>query len=146
MDKNYPCGIHEERIKTLFKEVNELKDTNKKMSGVWEEINISSRLMAQSLEYFQKNMESQEEINRQQTETLTNMNESLVGVVESQKILYNKVDKLEKQAEANENKHTIDLRDMNKARVNNMIKTTLAGAGGAVGLAYAIKTIMEIIK
>ncbi len=140
-----PCDTHTEQIKTLFKRVDEMDIIQRTLHSLDKSYALQSQLLQNIVEHNKKQderMDRQNEINIKQNETLSNINANL-------SILNAKVEKLKqrqadlaKRVDENENKHNIDLRDIEKKKFTDMlIKYGLPISGGLVVLWEILKII-----
>ena len=139
------CNVHAEQIKTLFKRVDEMNAIQQTLHSLDKSYALQSQLLQNIVEHNKKQderMNRQNEINIKQNETLSNINANLSN-------LNTRVEKLEqgqadlaKRVDENENKHNIDLRDIEKKKFTDMlIKYGLAINGGLVVLWEILKII-----
>ena len=139
------CNVHAEQIKTLFKRVDEMDTIQQTLHSLDKSYALQSQLLQNIVEHNKKQderMNRQNEINIKQNETLSNINANLSN-------LNTRVEKLEqgqadlaKRVDENENKHNIDLRDIEKKKFTDMlIKYGLAINGGLVVLWEILKII-----
>ena len=145
MERSLPCDKHEEQIKTLFEKD---KSTNKRIDGMevkvddMTDMKIAITKISTSMDYLIEHNKKQDELNEKQNQTLDKINQNLNELNEGQRILNSKVEKLEKRVDENENKHSIDLRDIEKKKYTEVFfKYILPTGGGLIILLEIIKAL-----
>ena len=128
MSDNYPCEKHEEQIKTLFKQAEDLYSLRDLVYSLDKNMALQTQLLKSVVEHNakqDKRMDIQQEINAK-------INDNLTELVEGQKVLNKRVGKLEEKVAKNETKHNIDLRDIEKRKYTDILFKYIFPIGGGI--------------
>lgn len=146
MERGLSCTKHEEQIKSLFKKdeamekrIERLEDDKVVMYNLDKNIALLTKTMTDIAEHNKKQdtrMDEQQQIN-------VKINENLTELAEGQRTLNKRVGKLEERVDDNENKHSIDLRDIEKKKYTDIFFKYILPTGS--GLIVLLK-ILEIWK
>lgn len=138
MEDRLPCDKHEEQIKTLFKRVDEMDDFKKILHNLDKNYAVQTQMMKEMTEHNRKQdvrLDEQHEINM-------NINTNLTELAEGQRALNQRVGKLEDRVNENEEKHSIDTRDIQKKGYTDILyKYALPIGVGGVLILEIVKTI-----
>lgn len=110
------------------------------------EINTSISVISLSLEHMIKYDEKQDVMMAEQHKTLININENLNTLNQGQANLNNKVEKLEQRVDESERRSTINIMDIQKAKVMDVMKKYAVPAGLGGTLALLLMEILKMIK
>lgn len=123
-NEKLPCDAHTEQIKTLFKEVDSVKNKLEKIEDEREfmykldkNMAIQTEMLKSIVEHNKRQdarMDKQDKRMDEQHEVIVNINTNLTELNEGQKTLNKRVGKLEEKVDENEKKNKIDLRDIIK--------------------------------
>lgn len=138
MERSLPCERHEEQIKTLFKRV----DSMENMRDLLYSLDKNSALQTQLLESVVEHNKKQDARMDEQQQINVKINENLTELAEGQRTLNKRVGKLEERVDSNEDKHNIDLRDIEKKKYTEVFfKYILPTGGGLIILLEIIKAL-----
>lgn len=138
MERSLPCERHEEQIKTLFKRV----DSMENMRDLLYSLDKNSALQTQLLESVVEHNKKQDARMDEQQQINVKINENLTELAEGQRTLNKRVGKLEERVDSNEDKHNIDLRDIEKKKYTEIFfKYILPTGGGLIILLELIKVL-----
>lgn len=129
MGENLPCARHEEQIKTLFKRVEGVESMKDFMYNLDKNMALQTQLMANVVEHNKQQDIKMEEFQN----VIVSVNSNLTKLNEGQVELKDRVDTIEKKVENNENKHLVDMRDIDKEKNINILKKW--GVPFSVGIA-----------
>lgn len=129
MGENLPCARHEEQIKTLFKRVEGVESMKDFMYSLDKNMALQTQLMANVVEHNKQQDIKMEEFQN----VIVSVNSNLTKLNEGQVELKDRVDTIEKKVENNENKHLVDMRDIDKEKNINILKKW--GVPFSVGIA-----------
>lgn len=136
MEEKLPCDRHEEQIKTLFKTVEKLEDDRDFIHSLDKNMSLQTQMLNTIIESNDKQDKRMDE----QHQTIIKINENLTELTEGQRTLNNRVGKLEDRVEENEDKQTIDIREIEKKKYTDVLYKIVLPAGIVSVIA------MEIIK
>lgn len=129
MGENLPCARHEEQIKTLFKRVEGVESMKDFMYSLDKNMALQTQLMANVVEHNKQQDIKMEEFQN----VIVSVNSNLTKLNEGQVELKDRVDTIEEKVENNENKHLVDMRDIDKEKNINILKKW--GVPFSVGIA-----------
>ena len=143
MEERLPCDKHEEQIKTLFKKVEGVESMRDLLYSLDKNSALQTQLLENVVEH-NKNQDSradkQDQMMAEQQQINIKINENLTELAEGQRTLNRRVGKLEEQVDINENKHSVDLRDIEKKKYTDIFfKYILPTGGGLVILLELLK-------
>ena len=149
MEERSPCDKHEEQIKTLFKRVEGVENMRDLLYSLDKNSALQTQLLESVVEHNKKQdarADKQEEMMMEQQEINIKINENLTELAEGQRALNKRVGKLEERVDENENKHSLDLRDIDKEKKIGLLKkygepAVIIGAIGTILLKF-----IEIFK
>ena len=137
---------HEEQIKTLFKQdesinkrVDDMDDIKKMYYNLDKSMALQTQLMESVVEHNKKQDARMDE--RQQIDI--KINENLTELAEGQRNLNKRVGKLEERVDRNDDKHLIDLRDINKKKYTDILLKIVLPTGGALLILEKIITVIS---
>lgn len=136
MERSLPCEKHEEQIKTLFKRVDDMDNMRDLLYSLDKNSALQTQLLESVVEHNKKQdarADKQEEMMIEQQKINIKINENLTELAEGQRTLNKRVGKLEERVSENENKHSLDLRDIDKEKNINILKKW--GVPFSVGIA-----------
>ena len=143
MDNKLPCDRHGEQIKTLFKKDESMERRIEKLENDREFMHSLDKTMALQT----KMLEDISAHNKKQDIKLDEMqqinlkiNENLTELAEGQRTLNKRVGKLEDRVDENEEKHTIDIRPINKKKYEDVLYKIIIPGG--IGIIF----VLELIK
>lgn len=116
-EEKLPCDRHTEQIKTLFKKVDDMNYVENFMHNLDKSMALQTQLLETVVEHNKKQDKRMDE----QQEVIISINSNLTELNEGQKVLNSRVGKLEEKVEENEEKNTIDLRDVRKKKVSDFL-------------------------
>ena len=146
MESRVLCNKHEEQIKTLFKRNESMEKRIEKIENdrdFMHNLDKSMALQTQLIESINAKMDEQHEINIKVNENLTKLSEQYNALNVKVDKIGNDQKKLAKKVEENEDKHSVDLRDVDRERNEDILAKY--GAHFGVGIAIGM-LILEIIK
>ena len=133
MGEKLPCDKHAEQIKTLFENTKDLRDTKEIIHSLDKNMALQTQLLQNVVEYDEKQDRRMDE----QQKTIEKINDNLTELTEGQrrtneelKSLGNRIDKVEHKVKNNEEKHSVDLRDVNKKKYIERIFTYAIPSSG----------------
>lgn len=133
-----PCAKHEERIKTLFKRVDNMEDVKKFLYGLDKSYALQSQLMANVVEHNQKQderMDKQQEVIEKINVNLTELTQGQRRTNEELQSLGTRIDNVEDKVDTSDEKGKIDVVVVAKSFVLKLLLP-----------ASAIYGIIELIK
>ena len=153
MENKLPCDRHEEQIKTLFKKDESMEKRVEKIESdkdfiysLDKNMAIQTQVLKEISEHNKRQdvrMDKQDKTMDEQHQVIVSINENLTELTKGQRALNNRVGKLEDKVDENENKHNIDLRDIEKTKNIDILKKY----GIPFGVGIAIGTfLLEVIK
>lgn len=146
MERSLPCDKHDERIKTLLKRVDNMEGLRDTLHSLDKNSALQTQLLESVVEHNKKQdvrADKQDQMMVEQQQINMNINENLTELAEGQRTLNKRVGKLEERVDDNEDKHSIDLRDIEKTKNIDMLKKY----GIPFGVGIAIGTfLLEVIK
>lgn len=123
METKLPCDKHGEQIKTLFKQVEEFKS----LQDIMYNLDKNTAVLAQTMKEMASHSKKQDKRIDEQHQTIVKINENLTQLTESQRMLNegqnelnSKIKILKKRVDENEDKHSIDLRDIEKRKYTDV--------------------------
>ena len=150
MENKFPCDKHEERIKTLFKNDENMEKRIEKVENdrdFMHSLDKNMTLQTQTIREIKEQnlrqdvrMDKQDKMMEEQHQTIVKINENLTELTEGQRTLNNRVGKLEDKVEKNEEVHKIDTRLVEKKKYEDILYKFIMPAGIASIIA------LEIIK
>jgi len=150
MENKLPCERHEEQIKTLFKKdesmekrVEKLENEKDFIYSLDKNMAVQTEMLKSIVEHNNKQdlrMDKQDKRMDEQHQTIIKINENLTELTEGQRALNNRVGKLEDRVEENEDKQTIDIREIEKKKYTDVLYKIVLPAG------IVSVIVMEIIK
>jgi uncharacterized coiled-coil protein SlyX len=146
MDTKIALERHEEQVKTLFKRTESMEKKIEKIENDRDFIHNLDKSMAlqtQLIQSINAKMDEQHEINIKVNENLTKLSEQYNALNVKVDKIGNDQKKLAKKVEENEDKHNIDLRDVDRERNKGIL--VKYGAPFGVGIAIGM-LILEIVK
>lgn len=150
MEGNLPCARHEAEIKTLFKKVEEISDIRQVFHNLDKNMAVQTEMLKNIVEHNKKQdermdkqdkrMDEQHKVMTQMSENLTRLNTEVIEVKDE-------IREVKEVQSTNENKHLIDLRDINKEEKTTFLKKygMPLGIGIAIG-GSLLPIIIEVIK
>ncbi len=133
MGEKLPCDKHAEQIKTLFENTKDLRDIKEVIHSLDKNMALQTQLLQNVVEYDEKQDRRMDE----QQKTIEKINDNLTELTEGQrrtneelKSLGNRIDKVEHKVKNNEEKHSVDLRDVNKKKYIERIFTYAIPSSG----------------
>lgn len=156
MEGNLPCAKHEEQIKSLYekskdtnKRIDEMGDIRSILHSLDKNYALQSQLMENVVEHNKKQdirMDEQHEINIKVNDNLTRLADQYVALDDKVDTIGSETEKLAKKVDENENKHKLDIRDIDKDGKTNLLKkygepAVIIGAIGTILL-----KLLEIFK
>lgn len=133
MEERLPCDKHAEQIKTLFENTKDLRDIKEVIHSLDKNMALQTQLLQNVVEYDEKQDRRMDE----QQKTIEKINDNLTELTEGQrrtneelKSLGNRIDKVEHKVKNNEEKHSVDLRDVNKKKYIERIFTYAIPSSG----------------
>ena len=156
MGENLPCAKHEERIRTLFKQDEDMDKRVGKLEDdrtLWYNLDKNIALITKSINdinaYNKKQdvrMDEQHEINIKVSDNLTRLAEQYNTLNNKVDTIGNETEKLAKKVDENENKHLIDSRDVDKEKKINLLKKWGEPALIITALGAILLKLIEIFK
>ena len=137
-----PCDRHEEQIKTLFKRVEGVESMRDFMYSLDKNMALQTQLMTNVVEH-----NKQQDVKMEEFQSIiVSVNNNLTKLNEGQVELKDRVDNIEDKVEKNENKHLLDIRDIEKEKKIGLLKkygepAVIIGAIGTILL-----KVIEIFK
>lgn len=128
MEERLPCDKHEEQIKTLFKQYENIDSIRDLVYSLDKNMAVQTQLLQSVVDHNKK----QDLIMVGQQEVISKINENLTELTEGQRILNSRVEKLEIKVTENENKNTIDIRDLQKEKYKDMFLKYILPTGSGV--------------
>ncbi len=123
METKLPCDKHGEQIKTLFKQVEEFKS----LQDIIYNLDKNTAVLAQTMKEITNHNIKQDKRIDEQHKTIIKINDNLTQLTESQRMLNegqnelnSEIKILKKRVDENEDKHSIDLRDIEKRRYTDV--------------------------
>lgn len=149
MEGKLLCDKHEEQIKTLFKRVDNMENMRDLLYSLDKNSALQTQLLESVVEHNKKQdarADKQEEMMMEQQKINIKINENLTELAEGQRTLNKRVGKLEERVDENENKHSLDLRDIDKEKNINILKRW--GVPFSVGIAIGtfLLKVFEVFK
>ena len=133
MGEKLPCDKHAEQIKILFENTKDLRDIKEVIHSLDKNMALQTQLLQNVVEYDEKQDRRMDE----QQKTIEKINDNLTELTEGQrrtneelKSLGNRIDKVEHKVKNNEEKHSVDLRDVNKKKYIERIFTYAIPSSG----------------
>jgi len=143
MENKLPCDRHEEQIKTLFKKdesmekrIEKLEDDREFMHSLDKTMVLQTKMLEDISAHNKKQdikLDEMQQINLK-------INENLTELAEGQRTLNKRVGKLEDRVDENEEKHTIDIRPINKKKYEDVLYKIIIPGG--IGIIF----VLELIK
>lgn len=137
-----PCAKHEEQIKTLFKRVEGVESMRDFMYSLDKNMALQTQLMTNVVEHNKQQDVKMEEFQN----IIVSVNNNLTKLNEGQVELKDRVDTIEVKVEKNEDKHLMDLRDIEKEGKINLFKKYGEPTVIIVAIGTIILKLMEIWK
>lgn len=135
-----PCETHTEQIKTLFKRIEGVESMKDFMYSLDKNMALQTQLMSNVVEHNKQQDIKMEEFQN----VIVSVNNNLTKLNEGQTELKYRVDTIEEKVEKNEDKHLVDVRDIEKKRHTDvLIKYGLPAVGGLVVLIEIIKIFIR---
>lgn len=129
MEEKLPCDKHSEQIKTLFRQCENIENIRDSFHSLDKNMVLLTQLLQNVVDHNKK----QDLIMTGQQEAITKINENLTELTEGQRILNNRVEKLEVKVIENESKNIIDIRDLQKEKYKDaFLKYILPTGGGLI--------------
>ncbi len=135
METKLPCDKHGEQIKTLFKQVEEFKS----LQDIIYNLDKNTAVLAQTMKEITSHSKKQDKRIDEQHQTIIKINENLTQLTESQRMLNegqnelnSEIKILKKRVDENEDKHSIDLRDIEKRRYTDIFFRYVLPSGSAI--------------
>ncbi len=143
MENKLPCDRHEEQIKTLFKKdesmekrIEKLEDDREFMHSLDKTMTLQTKMLEDISAHNKKQdikLDEMQQINLK-------INENLTELAEGERTLNKRVGKLEERVDENEEKHTIDIRPINKKKYEDVLYKIIIPGG--IGIIF----VLELIK
>ena len=149
METKFPCERHEEQIKTLFKKDESMEKRVEKTENDRDFLHSLDKNMAlqtQLIESINAKMDEQHEINIKVNENLTKLSEQYNALNVKVDTIGNDQKKLAKKVEENEDKHSVDLRDVDKERNKGILVKYGAPFGIGIAIGMLVLEVIKIIK
>ncbi|GEM_PF-4694952 len=146
MSDNFPCQRHDEQIKTLFKRVDAIEKRDDIIHNLDKNMALQTQLMKSVVEHNvkqDKRADDHQEIISKININLTELNEGQRTTNEELKSLGTRMDTVETKVDANEEKHNIDTRDIEKKRYIEVLSKYVL----SIGLfSLLILEVLKIVK
>ena len=145
MEDKLILAQHTEQLKTLFKRVDNMENIGNAVHGLDKNMAVQTQMLQSIVEHNakqDKRMDEQHQINIKVNDNLTILTEKYTKIDDKVNAIDNKTEELTKKVEVNEEKNTIDLRDINKKKYMDFIfRYALPTSGGIILLLELIKIL-----
>lgn len=149
MERGLPCDKHGEQIKTLFKRVDDMERLRDTLHSLDKNSVLQTQLLENVVEHNKKQdarADKQDKMMVEQQQINMKINENLTELAEGQRTLNKRVGKLEERVDDNEDKHSIDLRDLKKQKNIDILKKYGVPFGIGIGIGTFLLELLKIWK
>ena len=118
-EERTPCEKHAEQIKTLFKRADDMESMRDLLYSLDKNSALQTQLLESVVEHNNKQdtrADKQDRMMEDQQQINVKINENLTELAEGQRTLNKRVGKLENRVDENDDKHNVDLRDIEKKK------------------------------
>ena len=133
MEGSLPCAKHEEQIKTLFKRADDMESMRDLLYSLDKNSALQTQLLESVVEHNNKQdtrADKQDRMMEEQQQINIKINENLTELAEGQRTLNKRVGKLEDRVDENDDKHNVDLRDIEKKKYIDIVFKYMVPASG----------------
>ena len=132
-EERTPCEKHAEQIKTLFKRADNMESMRDLLYSLDKNSALQTQLLESVVEHNNKQdtrADKQDRMMEDQQQINVKINENLTELAEGQRTLNKRVGKLENRVDENDDKHNVDLRDIEKKKYIDIVFKYMVPASG----------------
>ena len=132
-EERTPCEKHAEQIKTLFKRADDMESMRDLLYSLDKNSALQTQLLESVVEHNNKQdtrADKQDQMMEEQQQINIKINENLTELAEGQRTLNKRVGKLEDRVDENDDKHNVDLRDIEKKKYMDIVFKYMIPASG----------------
>lgn len=132
-EERTPCEKHAEQIKTLFKRADDMESMRDLLYSLDKNSALQTQLLESVVEHNNKQdtrADKQDRMMEDQQQINVKINENLTELAEGQRTLNKRVGKLENRVDENDDKHNVDLRDIEKKKHIDIVFKYMIPASG----------------